>query len=576
MAEIMLYSFPTKTQFPMEKRVVFLVILTGILFQTAFTQGALFHPQELILKLKPGLSFSITEGVIDIGLPAIDALNKELGVVSVRPLVRSRPQGLRKNRPDTDRLLLLHFSRDVDVEHAVEQYLSTGLTEYAEPNYIGQGGGVEELSPNDPFYSRQWGLKNDGTFDMSSVAGADINMEAAWNITQGNSDIIIAILDSGTRLGHPEFAGRIWENSSEVPGNGMDDDQNGYIDDVQAWDFVNGDNLPADDHGHGSNVSGIAAATGNNGEGYAGVDWNSQVMICKILDNQNSGFYSWWTEAIYYAVDNGASVINMSVGGSGYSSSMEQAVNYAHANDVAIVACMMNTNEGVPFYPSAYANTIAVGATGADDTRVVPFFWSNTSGSNYGPHIDLVAPGNYIYGLDEASDSNYNSYWGGTSQASPLVAGVAALMKGLDPGLDVETIRSILRNTADDEVGDPAEDSPGWDIYYGAGRLNAFSALDLLVNMVGVQPTQAPWGNVKVYPNPVSPNQTALLEVQMEQPQEVQLTIRNSLGQQLHSGSVRLEQHSLVPLPAALPTGQHWLNLQTEDGAVVSLRLVVR
>ncbi|MCB0615117.1 MAG: S8 family peptidase, partial [Phaeodactylibacter sp.] len=328
-------------------------------------------------------------------------------------------------------------------------------------------------------------------------------------------------------------------------------------------------------HGHGTNVSGIVAAMGNNGAGYAGVDWNSQAMICKILDDQNFGFYSWWTEAIYYAVDNGASVINMSVGGSGFSTSMEQAVNYAHANDVVIVACMMNTNEGAPFYPSAYANTIAVGATDTDDSRVVPFFWSNTSGSNYGPHIDLVAPGNYIYGLDEASNSNYNIYWGGTSQASPLVAGVVALMKGLDSGLDVETIRSILRNTADDQVGNPAEDSPGWDRYYGAGRLNAFNALDFLVNMVGESHVQAPWGKVKVYPNPASPNETAWLEVQMEQPQEVQLTIRNSLGQQLHSSPVQLEQHALMPLPAALPTGLHWLSLQTEDGAVVSLRWLV-
>ena len=567
--------FTIKTQLPMIKRAIFLTFLAGILFQTAFAQAARFHPQELILQLKPGLSFAVGESVTDTGLPAMDALNKKLGVVEVRQLVRSRPVAPRKKRPDTDRLLVLRFGQDIGVEHAAELYLSTGLVEFAEPNYIGQGGGVEGLTPNDSFYGRQWGLNNDGAFNASSVAGADINMEAAWEITQGKPNIIIAILDSGTRLSHPELAGRIWQNSSEIPGNGMDDDQNGYIDDVQAWDFANEDNLPADDHGHGTNVSGIVAAMGNNGAGYAGVDWNSQAMICKILDDQNFGFYSWWTEAIYYAVDNGASVINMSVGGSGFSTSMEQAVNYAHANDVVIVACMMNTNEGAPFYPSAYANTIAVGATDTDDSRVVPFFWSNTSGSNYGPHIDLVAPGNYIYGLDEASNSNYNIYWGGTSQASPLVAGVVALMKGLDSGLDVETIRSILRNTADDQVGNPAEDSPGWDRYYGAGRLNAFNALDFLVNMVGESHVQAPWGKVKVYPNPASPNETAWLEVQMEQPQEVQLTIRNSLGQQLHSSPVQLEQHALMPLPAALPTGLHWLSLQTEDGAVVSLRWLV-
>jgi len=565
----------TKTHFPMDKRRILLFMLFGMLFQTAFAQTSPYHPQELLLKLKPGLAFSITEGSADTGLPAIDALSKELGAVAVEQFVRSKPRDVRRQRPDTRLLLLLRFEKEIDVERAVELYRATGLVQYAEPNYIGQGGGVQGLVPDDAFYSRQWGLKNDGTFNAGSVAGADINIEPAWEITQGNPNLAIAILDSGTRLGHPEFAGRIWQNGAEVPGNGMDDDQNGYIDDVQAWDFVNNDNLPADDHGHGANVSGIMAATGNNGIGYAGVDWNSRVMICKILNDQNNGLYSWWTEAIYYAVDNGASVINMSVGGSGYSASMEEAVNYAHANDAAVVACMMNTNESQPFYPAAYANTIAVGATDTDDRRVAPFFWSATSGSNYGPHIDLVAPGNYIYGLDEASDVNYNSYWGGTSQASPMVAGVAALLKGLMPGLDVETIRTILRTTADDQVGNPAEDTPGWDIYYGAGRLNAFNALEYLQNMVGAEQGQTAWGTVQVYPNPTPFGENPTLEVQLAHPQEVQLTVWNSLGQLLFSDSFRLEERSLLPIPVDLPTGLNGLYLQGKNGAGVGLRLLV-
>lgn len=559
----------------MGKRYILTAVLFSVLFQTAFAQAMPYHPRELIVRLKAGLPVSASAGSPDTGLPAFDALGKELGVIALAPFVRSRPPAARRSRPDTRRLLLLRFDKEIDAERAAERYRATGLVQYAEPNYLGQGGGLQGFSPNDDFYFRQWGLKNDGTFNASSVAGADIDMEPAWEISQGNPNLTAAILDSGTRLGHPEFAGRIWQNSAETAGNGTDDDQNGYVDDAQAWDFVNNDNLPADDHGHGSNVSGIMAATGNNGIGYAGVDWNCRLMICKILNDQNSGFYSWWIEAIYYAVDNGADVINMSVGGSGYSASMEEAINYAHANDVVVVACMMNTNQSMPFYPAAYANTIAVGATDTDDRRAAPFFWSATSGSNYGAHIDLAAPGNYIYGLDEDSDLNYSSYWGGTSQAAPLVAGVAALLKGLAPGLDVETIRGILRNTADDEVGDPAEDTPGWDIYFGAGRLNAFNALDFLANMVGVQNGPAPWGAVQAYPNPAPFGQKGMLEVQLSHPQDVQLLVWNSLGQLLFSGRLPLERDSRFPLPADLPRGLNMVCLKAENGRQLSLKWLV-
>src|SRR5690606_38147307 len=121
---------------------------------------------------------------------------------------------------------------------------------------------------------------------------------------------------------------------------------------VQGWDFVNNDNDPTDDHGHGSNVAGIAAATGNNGAGYAGVDWNARVMILKILDNQNFGNYTNWALAIRYAADNGANIFNMSVGGSGFSQLMQSAIQYANTKNAIVVACMMNTNTSVPYYPA--------------------------------------------------------------------------------------------------------------------------------------------------------------------------------------------------------------------------------
>ena len=230
--------------------------------------------------------------------------------------------------------------------------------------------------PNDTYFSRQYGLYNDGTFSLSSATNdADIDMDLGWDIEQGDQSIIVAVLDSGIKLDHPEFSGRLWTNPNETL-NGIDDDNNGYIDDINGWDFANNDNTPTDDHGHGTNVTGIIGANSNNNLGYSGVDRNCKLMIGKILDENNSGYYSWWTDGIYYAVDNGAKVINMSVGGSGFSSSMKDAIDYAYNNGVTVIACMMNENNNTTFYPAGYQNTIAVGATNPNDERSAPFFWS--------------------------------------------------------------------------------------------------------------------------------------------------------------------------------------------------------
>ena len=320
-------------------------------------------------------------------------------------------------------------------------------------------------------------------------------MELAWDLTTGDPNMIIAVLDSGIRMQHPEFSNRLWTNPNEVS-NSTDSDNNGFIDDNDGWDFANNDNNPTDDHGHGTNVSGIIFAEADNGIGYTGVNWQSKLMPLKILDNNNSGFYSWWTAAMYYAVDNGAKILNMSVGGPSYSSAMEDAANYAYSNNVSIFVSMMNFNNSSPYYPAAYTNTIAIGSTDPDDTRTSPFFWNPASGSNYGNHIDLIAPGNFIYGLSFNSNTNYNSYWGGTSQAAPLVAGIASLMLSLNPSLTVDEIRTILRDSAEDQVGD-SEDTPGWDQFYGAGRANAFLALQQTLSTEQFEST-----NFSIYPNP--------------------------------------------------------------------------
>lgn len=208
-------------------------------------------------------------------------------------------------------------------------------------------------------------------------------------------------------------------------------------------------------------------------------------MPLKVLNSSNSGSYAAMANSLYYAVDNGAKVVSMSIGGSSTSSLLANAISYMKTNNVLLVACMMNNNDEVANYPAAYStvydNVIAVGSTDANDKRTQPFFWSSTSGSSYGNHINVVAPGNYIYGLGIDSNTSYNSYWGGTSQATPLVAGIASLILSKKPTLTPAQVRNILQSTAEDMKGLPSEDTAGFDKYHGWGRINAYAALNSVV-----------------------------------------------------------------------------------------------
>lgn len=472
-----------------------------------------------------------------------------------------------KKKRDT---YILKFNTNQDIDKIIYIYNNTNLFEYVEPNYIGSGGGKQGLLqiPNDNLFSRQWGLYNDGTFPLSpAINDADIDMDLAWDIEQGSSSIVIAVLDAGLKLDHPDISGRVWVNTNEST-NTLDDDSNGYIDDIQGWDFANNDNDPTDDHGHGTNVTGIIGAKANNSIGYAGVDWNAKLMICKILDQNNLGFYSWWTEAIYYAVDNGANVINMSVGGSSFSSSMQDAIDYAYDNGVVVVACMMNKDNNVTYYPAGYQNTIAVGSTNANDERTSPFFWSSTSGSNYGSHIDVVAPGNFIYGLDNQSNTNYNSYWGGTSQAAPLVTGLSALLLAQDTSRTPSDIRNIIRNTAEDQIGNSSEDILGFDIYYGYGRINAHQAL--LQQTLGVNDYSNKDLNLVIYPNPSSD----FLFIKSNEPTNI-ISIMSMQGSEIYRIKIASNQELLKIDTSGLSIGVYLVNALDKTGNILHIEKVI-
>jgi subtilisin family serine protease len=468
---------------------------------------------------------------------------------------------------------VLYFESTIDVNRAISAFNDTQMFEYVEPNYGGTAGGqkfeVAMADPDDPLFSRQWGMKNDGTFPLApSEAGVDIKMEEAWEIEQGSPDLIIAVLDSGAKWDHPELAGRLWTNPDETL-DGIDNDNNGYIDDVNGWDFAYEDANPWDDVGHGTNIIGLLASNTNNTTAYAGINWNSRIMNIKMLNEDNAYLDgAWAVDAIYYAVDEGADIINMSWGGPGFTA-MQDAIQYAHNNGVVLTAAMMNFDNNTPYFPAAYAETIAVGSIDPDGDRSSPFYWDPNSGSNFGPHIDLIAPGNYTYNITHTSNTNYNIYWGGTSQAAPHVAGVASLLLSQDPSLSPEQVRMLLTTTADDQTGDPAEDTPGFDIYYGHGRLNAFAALgaNLSVNSATAKP-------VSVFPNPVAANGTLTLQADGAILKSAELF--NVLGQRTASFHNENEDATFsIPIGNVAP-GLYLLKIQRRDSdQYTTVRIVV-
>ena len=542
------------------KRIFTLLSLLAI--STFYAQNARYVENHLIVKLQKDF---YEQARIDLnnhqfGIDAFDDLNSEIGLSTISPIGQSV----------YTRTFLLEFSHAVDAEALASRYQNLGIFEYTVPNRIGSAGGQEsEIIPNDTQFQRQWSFRNIGPGQLGvgqlpAVTDADVDMDLAWDIQTGDPNMIIAAIDGGARLAHPDFVSRIWINSAEVV-NGIDDDNNGFVDDINGWDFFFNDNDPTDERGHGTNVGGIIGAVANNNSLYVGANWNSKIMVLKCLDYDLNATYASVANAVYYAVDHGAKILNMSLGFSPASTLLEDFVTYAETHNVLITAAMMNFNNNTTYYPAGYSlthpNVIACGSTSPNDYRTAPFDWSATSGSNYGPHINVVAPGIYIYNLAYYSNTTFAVYWSGTSMATPLVASIASLVWAEAPNLTPAQVRSVILNSAQDQVGNPTEDSAGFDVYMGHGRANANNAV-LAAQLLAVKDFGTTGAQEFDAVNPIR-NETFEVFSKGQFSGNYSLIVNTTDGKQLQSNTVDIRKGT-NNIPFNHPKGSYIVTLKSK------------
>ncbi len=386
-----------------------------------------YVPGEILVKFRAEASVN-----------TIRSLHSDLGAAEIRSLPMSDVHQMK-------------IPPAMTVEQAVSHYQRSAAVEYVEPNYLV----YVDAIPNDVSFLNLWGLHNTGQTvnGTPGAVDADIDAPEAWDLTKGSPNVVIAVIDSGVAYDHPDLAPNMWTNPREIPNNGIDDDNNGFVDDVRGWDFVTGDNDPMDVNEHGTHVAGTIAAKGNNGSGITGVMWEAKIMPLRFLAASGFGSIADLDAAIKYAVANGAKVINASFGSRGCSLTQYNAINDANSAGVLFVAAAGNdgtSNESTPHFPSSFSeasicqgqqkaalpNVISVAATDSND-RLANF-------SNFGDNaVQVAAPGVSIFSarptanttapiLNEAFDtssllppgwstSGTNNTWAvtGTASSSP-------------------------------------------------------------------------------------------------------------------------------------------------------------
>ncbi len=456
----------------------------------ALTLAGGFHPTRLIVRLASPASQS-----------SLNKISSAAGAAKFTPLANVSRNSLAGSGPWTS-VYVAEFADSIARADAEVYFASQPDVVYVERDAL-----MEMFS--DPLYTFQWGMQNDGqeypgivripgtgndSLKMQSgTAGADVSRRTALERPTDRERVKVAIIDTGVDYEHPDLAANIWRNVREEDGQlGKDDDFNGYVDDIYGYDFsgddatgfaISPDSDPMDTIGHGTHCAGIVGAVTGNGIGIEGVAPHVEIMCLKIFPN---ALASASAEAIIYAVENGAKVINASWGSPYFSTTLSEAVEYAVDNGVLFVAAAGNSGNSTPFYPARLEEALTVGATNSDD-EVTKF-------STFGNWLDVCAPGQDILSLRAQNTDLYaeggepllriieNDYYlaDGTSMAAPHVVGCAALILSISPGLAVDSVRNLIINTVD-RVADPnGVVATNYSPYGGWGRVNVGRAAGLL------------------------------------------------------------------------------------------------
>jgi subtilisin family serine protease len=390
---------------------------------------------------------------------------------------------------------LIHLRVPESAIQAVTTALARNpLVEYVEFDY--EVNSTQSVTPDDRFFADQWALLNSGQVvnRSSGLSGADIRATEAWGISTGGAGCLVAVIDSGMQIDHPDLAPNLWRNPKERF-DGKDTDGNGYVDDLHGWDFVDNDNNPSDANGHGTHVSGTIAAASNNNTGVAGVAWTCQIMPLRFLDANGSGSISAAIKALEYALLNGVKISNNSWGGGGYNKSMYDMIKLAGERyDHLFVAAAGNSganSDTSPMYPAAYnlPNIVSVAATDSRD-RLASF-------SNFGVvSVDIGAPGVNI--LSTYTSGRY-AYLNGTSMAAPHVAGVAGLIANRYPQASYAEIALILLGSARPLSSLSGKVASG-------GMLNAYASLINADALFASAPVEVPYESEPENPPTTEPD----------------------------------------------------------------------
>lgn len=413
-------------------------ILTSILIALILLPMCNYAQTNYRTNTVPGSQNEYVQGDVLIKFKSIPGQRQAVAVAKQQLISKYKSKVVKQWRMGAEHWKVDTLLPGYNLLKIIDSLNANPFVEYAEPNYIIRA----DVIPNDSLFGDQWALNNTG--QNGGTADADIDAPEAWDITTGDTNIVVGVLDSGIDYNHPDLQDNIWTNWDEIPDNGIDDDNNGYIDDIHGWDFHNNDNDPMDDFGHGTHVAGTIGAVGNNGIGVTGVVWNVRMMALKFLGASGFGFTSDAISAIEYANNMGVKITNNSWSGGGYSQTLFDIIATADTLGALFIAAAGNSssdNDVTPNYPASYNldNIISVASTNRND--------SLSTFSCYGLNtVDVTAPGTNIL---STKPNNLYTNKDGTSMATPHVSGAVVLAWNQFPGFTHTQVKSQILGSSE-------------------------------------------------------------------------------------------------------------------------------